>query len=198
MQLPNDAVLLLIDVQRAFDHPRWGRRNNPSAETNIRALLDNWRAHGAAVIHVHHRNPRPGSLFNPDGPGVDVKPEAAPVPGEPVLFKDVNSAFIGTDLEERLRAMGATTLVIAGLTTDHCVSTTVRMAANLGFFPFVVSDATATFDRTGPDGKHFDAELMHETALTSLHDEFAQIVTTLQALDAFKNASEADAARPNR
>lgn len=185
-QLFNDAVLVVVDVQQAFDNPKWGKRNNPSAETNIGQLLASWRARNRRVIHIHHCNPKPDSLFNPGSTGVLVKPEALPLEGEPVLFKDVNSAFIGTDLEQRLRSAGATTLVFVGLTTDHCVSTTIRMAGNLGFNAYVVSDATATFDRTGQDGKHYAAQLMHDTALASLNGEFAKVVSTAQVLEALE------------
>lgn len=107
-----------------------------------------------------------------------MKPEAEPHPGEPTLTKNVNSAFIGTDLQERLQSMGARTLVLVGLTTDHCVATTAPMAGNFGFDTYVVSDATATFERAGTRGQHYTAEEMHDTALASLNGEFASIVTT--------------------
>jgi nicotinamidase-related amidase len=180
--LPQDTVLILVDVQQAFNDPAWGRRNNPQAEQRIAALLAAWRTSQRPVIHVHHRSRRPDSLFHPDAPGFRVKPEAAPAPGETIIYKDVNSSFIGTDLEQRLRAQGATTLVICGITTDHCVSTTTRMAGNLGFTALIVSDATATFERTGPDGRHYPAELMHDTALASLHQEFAEVVASAAVL----------------
>jgi len=181
-KLPQDAVLILVDVQQAFNHPSWGWRNNPDAEQRIADLLAAWRTSQRPLIHVHHRSRRPDSLFHPDAPGFRVKPEAAPAPGEAVIYKDVNSSFIGTDLEQRLRAQGATTVVICGITTDHCVSTTTRMAGNLGFSALIVSDATATFERTGPDGRHYPAELMHDTALASLHREFAEAVATAVVL----------------
>lgn len=174
--LPPNAALISIDVQQAFDDPSWGRRNNPGAEGRIAALLGAWRASGRPVFHIQHQSAAPAGLFRPDKPGYAPKPEGMPLPGETVIVKNVNSSFIGTDLEARLRAAGIADLVIVGLTTDHCVSTTARMAGNLGFSTWFVADATATFERTGPDGRHFTAEQMHDTALASLHGEFATVV----------------------
>jgi nicotinamidase-related amidase len=169
------TALLLIDVQQAFDDPRWGARNNPDAERRIAALLDGWRRTGRPVIHVQHMSREADSLLRPGLPGNAFKPEASPGQGEPVFQKQVNSAFIGTGLEEHLRARGIDALVLVGITTDHCVSTTARMAANLGFATVVVADATATFERTGHDGERFTADQMHRLALASLHGEFAAI-----------------------
>ena len=176
--LPSNAALISIDVQQAFDDPAWGQRNNPDAERHIAALLAAWRDSRRPVFHIQHRSASVSGRFQPGTPGYAHKLEAAPLPGEPVIVKSVNSAFIGTDLEDRLRAAGIDTLVIVGLTTDHCVSTTTRMAGNLGFATYIVADATATFERTGPDGRHFSAELMHDAALASLHGEFATAVET--------------------
>jgi nicotinamidase-related amidase len=181
--LPARATLILIDVQQAFDDAeRWGQRNNPDAEANIGRLLAAWRETGRPVIHIHHRNTVPGQQFSTDQPGFTVKPEAAPLPSEPVIYKTVNSAFIGTDLESRLRADGVTDVVICGITTDHCVSTTTRMAGNLGFSVFLVGDACATFDRLGQTGRHWTADEMHDSALASLHDEFATVADTAHVL----------------
>ena len=178
--LSANAALLLIDVQQGLDHPRWGKRNNPSAERNIAELLAAWRRTRRPVIHAQHMSREPDSPLRPSEPGNAFKPEA--LPQEPVFQKSVNSAFIGTALEAHLRAQHITTVVLAGITTDHCVSTTARMAANLGFTTIVVSDATATFDRTGPDGDHHSAEQMHRLALASLHGEFAAIRPTREVL----------------
>ena len=183
-KLPNDAVLLVVDVQQAFNDGTWGERNNPDAERYVFELLERWRTDGRPVIHIHHCNPAAGSRFNPGSPGVLAQPGAQPLEGEPVLSKRVNSAFIGTDLEARLRDMGATTLVIVGLTTDHCVSTTTRMAGNLDFTVILVSDATATHERRGPDGRHYSASVMHDTALASLDGEFATVATTAEVMQA--------------
>lgn len=179
-----NAALIVIDVQQGFLDPRWGRRNNPQAEANIAALLAAWRAANRPLFHVQHGSRSAQGAFYPGTPGHAFKPEAMPLPGETVVGKDVNSAFIGTDLEEKLRAGGIDTVVLCGLTTDHCVSTTVRMAGNFGFHTWLVEDACATHERTGPDGAWFSAEQMHATAVASLNGEFAVITSTAAMLGA--------------
>lgn len=182
--LSQDAVLLIIDVQKGFDEPVWEARNNPEAEEKIGRLLAAWRASGRPVFHVQHLSQSPGSPLAAGRPGSALKDEVRPRAGEPLIQKQVNSAFIGTDLEAQLRARGLHTLVIVGLTTPHCVSTTTRMAGNLGFESFLVADATAAFELTGPDGRRFTAEEVHAGALAALHGEFATVVMTNSVLNA--------------
>lgn len=172
-------ALVVVDVQRAFDE--WGaagkRRNNPDAVARIADLLEAFRTCGAPIFHIRHEGTRPTSSFLPQNSGYAVMDEAREQLGEPVIVKRVNSAFIGTDLEERLRASNITTLVICGATTNHCVETTTRMAGNLGFDASLVRDATWTFDRIGPDGEKHSAEAIHAMTLSNLNGEFARIVT---------------------
>jgi nicotinamidase-related amidase len=184
VMIPREAALLLIDVQQGFDAPGWGERNNPDAERNIGRLLEAWRTAGWPVLHVQHISVEPGSVLGPGQPGAELKPEAMPTTEEPLFQKNVNSAFIGTDLESHLRERGIEALVIVGLTTNHCVSTTARMSGNLGFDTYVVDDATATFDRVGHDGRRYDAAEVHAISLASLHGEFATVLGTDEVLAA--------------
>lgn len=176
------AALVVIDVQKGLDDPSLGRRNNPDAEERISTLLAHWREAALPIFHVRHLSTEQDSPLRPGTTGSEIKDIVRPRPDEPVIEKNVNSAFIGTDLEARLRALDIDTVVITGLTTDHCVSTTTRMSGNLGFDTYLVSDATATFDRAGPGGKLHPAEIIHEIALVELHEEFATIMTTAELL----------------
>ncbi len=180
--IDDQTALLIIDVQQGLDEPRLGRRNNPEAESNMARLLDEWRARRRPIFHVQHMSTEPDSPLRPELPGNAIKREVAPIGGEPIIQKRVNSAFIGTDLQARLEAAGLTSLIIVGLTTDHCVSSTARMARDLGFCATVVADATAAHERLSYNGKHFSGEMVHELALANLHQEFAAILTTDQVL----------------
>jgi nicotinamidase-related amidase len=173
-------ALILVDIQKGFDNIEYwgGQRNNPDAEENAGELLRLWRKHHLPIFHIKHCSSNPDSLLNEANEGNDFKNLVKPISSEPIIKKNVNSAFIGTDLKEQLDNLKITKLVIVGLTTDHCISTTTRMAGNLGFDTFLVSDATATFNKKGVEGQNYPAELIHETALASLNGEFARIVTT--------------------
>jgi nicotinamidase-related amidase len=173
-------ALILIDIQKGFDNIEYwgGQRNNPNAEENAAELLRLWREKDLPLFHIKHCSSNPASLLHETHLGNEFKDLVKPLDNETVIKKNVNSAFIGTDLEDRLHKAKITKLVIVGLTTDHCVSTTTRMAGNLGFDTFIVSDATATFNKKGLEGQNYSAELIHETAMASLNNEFAAVVTT--------------------
>jgi nicotinamidase-related amidase len=115
------------------------------------------------------------SKFHQSNKGFEFNENVFPIENEPIITKDVNSAFIGTDLKQQLDKLNINTLVIIGITTNHCVSTTTRMAGNFGYTTYLISDATATFDRIGINGEKYDSETIHLTALASLNEEFATV-----------------------
>jgi nicotinamidase-related amidase len=184
--LTDDAVLMPIDVQQAFDDPAWGRRNNPGMEACGLALLAAWRHAGRPVINVKHNSTELASTLRPGQPGNAFKAGFEPQPGEALVEKVVNAAFIGTRLEDDLRSRGIGQIVLFGITTDMCVSTTARVAANLGFRVLVVGDACATFDQRAPNGEMIAAEVLHLAHLTTLNSEFAHVTNANEVIAALR------------
>jgi nicotinamidase-related amidase len=179
---PLGAVLLLIDLQQAIDHPSWGIRNNPRAEIEIGRLLLRWRGRGWPVWHVRHDSTDHQSHYRPGQSGHEFKLGLGPVADEPVIPKQTNSAFVGTDLEARLRAAGHDTLVVAGVITNNSIEATVRMAGNLGFRTFLVADGCFTFARADWNGVPRSAEDVHAMSLANLHHEYCTVTTTDELL----------------
>ena len=182
--LPPRAALLVIDVQKAIDDPKWGPRNNPGAEARIAALIEAWRRSGRALFHVRHDSTFPDSPYRPGQAGNDFKPDVRPLPGETVIAKRTNSAFIGTRLESTLRRAGHDMLVVAGVLTHNSVEATVRMAGNLGFATIVVADATWSVDKTDLRGRSWPAEDVHQLSLANLSGEYATVADTAAVLKA--------------
>lgn len=184
MEYKDLDALLLIDIQLGFDNPVWGDRNNPGAEERAKDLLTGWRTADLPVVHVRHVSTKPGSPLS--GSGTEFKPQVVPNAGEVIIEKSVNSAFIGTNLHAHLQTIGATALTICGLTTPHCVSTTTRMAANMGYKVRLVADACAAFtsnaDVSFDGGPKLTAEDIHRSALAHLHREFAQVCQSAKVL----------------
>lgn len=175
-------VLIVVDPQKAFADPAWGPRDNPEAEANIVRLLDAWRGAGQPVVLVRHDSAQPGSPLAPGAPG-NAFHDGVDGPHDLLVAKSVNSAFYGEpDLHEWLQASGASEVTICGITTDHCCSTTARMAGNLGYDVDFVLDATHCHDRALPDGTVIPAEQVSRATAASLHGEFATVVTTEQAI----------------
>ena len=175
------SALIIIDVQKAIDDARWGDdRNNPDAEANIARLLARWRELQWPIFHIRHVSREPHSTYR-DSP---FKDEVMPLAGERVIEKSTNSAFIGTPLEQELRAAGVDDVLITGVITNNSVEATARMSGNLGFHTIVVSDATATFGRRDYDGHWRTAAEVHAMSLANLAGEYAEIVDIEAALRA--------------
>ncbi len=184
LDLPADAALLLIDFQQGFDDPSWGRRNNPQAEAVAARLLAAWRATTRPVIHIQHLSRESRSPYRPGQPGVEFKLALRPDPGEFVIQKATNSAFVDTGLEALLRQQGIDTLVVAGVITNNAVEATVRTAGNLGYRTIVVAEATATVDKRDLNGRLWFAEEVQALSLANIHGEYATVTGSAAVLAA--------------
>jgi nicotinamidase-related amidase len=172
------AVLLPIDMQKAFDDPQWPRRWNSEVDSNGLALIGAWRAAKRPIIHVRHDSITPGSTLAPGTIGNSFRPGFGPVEDEPVVSKSVNSAFIGTDLDLRLKRLGARHVIVFGITTDMCVSTTIRTGANMGWDMILVPDACDCFDLPDGKGGTIRAEDIHAAHVATLGFEFCRTFPT--------------------
>lgn len=177
------AVLLPIDMQQGFDTPQWPRRWNAQSDANGMALLAKWRESGRPIVHVRHDSVVEGSTLHPDNPGNRLRPGFEPLDGEQLVSKSVNSAFIGTDLDLKLRRLGARHVVAFGISTDMCVSTTVRTGSNLGWDMLLVDDACDCFDLPDGKGGTIAAEAVQEAHVATLAFEFCQVVSTAELLN---------------
>lgn len=176
------TILLPIDMQQAFDHKPWPRSWNKNVDQNALAVLNAWREANLPIIHVQHNSIVAGSTLAPGQTGNHFRPGFAPKEDEQLVSKSVNSAFIGTDLELRLRRMDITHIITFGISTDMCVSTTFRMGANLGFDMTLVEDACTCFDLPDGNGGTIPAEVIHQANVATLRHEFGKVTSAKNLL----------------
>lgn len=170
LELPAaQTAMLSIDVQNTYlklrDDPleraRWApfqRRMRETVIPNTRALQQAFRSRGIDVIHARIAclledgrdrslsQKRPGwnyLLLPADSADAQIVPELAPAPGEIVVTKTTDSALTGTSLRLILANMGVRNVVLTGIFTDQCVSSTVRSLADESFNVVVVEDCCA-------------------------------------------------------
>tara|TARA_B100000609_G_scaffold172666_1_gene148207 strand:+ start:19 stop:594 length:576 start_codon:yes stop_codon:yes gene_type:complete len=187
--ISKNPALIIIDVQKAFlekDYPGI-KRNNINAELVCGNILNKWRENDLNVIHVRHSSTNPESKLHKSKPGFEFNDYVKPKNNEIVLTKNVNSAFIGTGLDEILKNLNINTLVIVGMTTNHCISSSVRMAGNLGYETFLISDSTACYNTKGLDEKEIDCEVIYEASIASLSGEFAEIISSRELFELLNN-----------
>ncbi|ATI42480.1 cysteine hydrolase [Pacificitalea manganoxidans] len=135
----------------------------------VARLLDGFRAAGLPVLHTREchapdlsdcppakrlrgapslriGDPGPmGRILIAGEPGAEILPELAPLPGETVIDKPGKGAFYATDLQQILQARGITQLIVAGVTTEVCVQTTMREANDRGYDCVLAQDATESY-----------------------------------------------------
>jgi nicotinamidase-related amidase len=173
-------ALILIDIQKGLvDSKFYGdHRNNPDAEKNCNIILEKFRELKKPIFHVKHNSENPDSPLYPKKTTNSINDLVKPINGEMVFEKNVNSCFFNQDLIDSLNSQNLKKIVIVGLTTEHCISTSVRMGANLGFDITLISDATAAYSKVGINGELINAETVHTVELANLKDEFANIINS--------------------
>jgi nicotinamidase-related amidase len=192
-----DTALVVVDVQAGFDDPRWGPRNNPGCDANVAALLEAFVTSGRPVVVVRHDSDEPDSALRAGTPGNALKPYVAAVEPALLVTKQVNSSFHGEpDLDAWLRGQAIGSVVVCGITTNHCCETTARVGGNLGYDVWFAIDATHTFDRTGPDGTPMTADELARATATNLHGEFATVAPTAELLDLLDVSGRAPRTEP--
>jgi nicotinamidase-related amidase len=185
----NHAALVAIDMQRGFDFPPWGERSRDDFEDNGRMLLAAWRRSAKPLLHVKHDSIHAHSSLHVSHVGNEFRAGFAPQASEPLIAKSVNCAFIGTDLELRLRRAHIDTVVLFGISTDMCVSTTARIASNLGFVTILVSDASCCFALNNEHGDTIGARTIEAAHLATLRTEFATVTTTEEVIASLSTQS---------
>lgn len=170
-----DSTLILIDCQNTYTQGVMELDGVAAALDEAAALLDRARSAGIPVIHIQH-NGGPGSPYDIEAEIGAIVAVVAPREGEAVVVKQYPNSFVETDLDDRLKALGARNLVLAGFMTHMCVNSTARGAFNLGYAPTVPAAATAT--RTLPDvsGNPVPAAVMQAASLAAIADLFAVVV----------------------
>lgn len=173
----SDAALIMVDCQNTYRHGVMQLEGVEAAIMQARTLLEMARAAKSPIFHIQH-DAGPGSPYDLSAESGAISSEVAPRDGEPVIVKNFPNAFVQTDLEARLKALGVQNLVLAGFMTHMCINSTARGAFNLGYAPTIVAGATATRALPGADGATVSAQAMHEAALAAVRDLFAVVVAS--------------------
>ena len=137
-------TLLVIDTQKGITDSRLYRFEE--LRGNIKALIAQAREAGAEVIYVRHDD-GPGTGFSVGDDEFQIYEEFAPLPGEKIFDKTVNSALhprVG--LSKYLADKGEKQLMIVGMQTDFCIDATIKSGFDLGYEMFVPEHTNSTFD----------------------------------------------------
>ena len=175
------SALIMVDCQNTYRHGVVQLTNIEPAILEAKKLLEMARDLNVPIIHIQH-DAGVGSPYDVSAEIGAISAEVAPKNGEDVIVKNYPNAFIATDLEAKLKALGIENVVLAGFMTHVCINSTARGAFNLGFKPTVVASACATRSLIGAQGKIIDAQTMHEAALAAVRDLFAVVVDDVASL----------------
>ncbi|GAB5471589.1 MAG: cysteine hydrolase family protein [Rhodospirillales bacterium] len=178
-----DSALLLIDMQREYRDGVLALPDVGPAAAQAAELLAKARAAGRPVIHVQHRGAGgSGGPFDVETDRFKILETLTPEAGEGLVEKSLPNSFAGTDLAERIAALGGKSLIVGGFMTHMCVSSTVRAALDLGVPCTVVAGACATRDLPDGAGGKVAADSLHRMEIAALSDRFAMIAERAAAI----------------
>ncbi len=150
---------------------------------NVQRLLSAWRKATQPILYTQHISLRPGSPLARGSAGVSIKQEVAPVEGEPVFEKSVNSALKNPGLLQAVQSINPDAVVVVGMATDACVTATAREARDLGYATVVVGDACATFIRFAPAGVSYPAATVQGVSLAALAASGIKVCAASEAIE---------------
>jgi len=178
-------ALVIIDIQK--DYFAGGRMELVGSEAAAgcaHELLSAFRDSGEPVFHIQHVwDSDDAPFFAPDTEGVEIYPTLMPQGDERHIVKHQANSFLETPLEEELRRIGASDVVICGMMTSMCVDASARAAADLGFNPSIAADACAA-PNLPSGGEVISGEIVHKAFLAALGSMVADVRPTSELLGA--------------
>ena len=175
----SNCAIVFIDFQNEYvDGAMPLGELGAAATKNARLLLDKARAENIPLFHIAHHGEDNGPVFDPLSSKVDIVDSLNPAADETTVTKKHPNAFYDTQLNELLLDTGKSQIVFVGFMSHMCVSSSVRVAFDLGFKNFVIHDACATRDLPDSNGETISAEVVHNSAMAALQDRFATLLAT--------------------
>jgi nicotinamidase-related amidase len=164
-----NQVLIIIDIQNDYFEGGAMPLSNPiAAANNAKELLTFYRESNRPVIHIQHLSARPELKFMLKGTeGQKIHSSVEPKEGERIITKNYPNSFAGTELCEVLNELGITHVVLAGMMTHMCISSTARAALEYGLNTTIAYDACATCDLSIFE-QVIPAKKVHLTALAEV------------------------------
>ena len=178
-----DAALIMIDCQNTYRRGIMQLENVEPAIREAQKLLEMARDLKVPVIHIQH-DAGEGSPYDVRADIGRISPEVAPIAGESIITKNYPNAFIQTELDQQLKALGVQNIVLAGFMTHMCINSTAHGGFNLGYAPTVVASATATRALPASDGDVVPAAAVQAAALAATRDLYAVVVDSVDDLAA--------------